>query len=152
MTLWKSAWMTSAQACDEVGSTIEPTSSMPIFKWLYLVIYETLALALSVLLNELLELSLCKIPGWSRHVFLAIDEVWIDRVCVRYDWWRRLQPTSIMSPLCSVADWVTRIIIVEWKEITRNISSLSSSKFHCNMCTSTSCMHSPLALLRKGIN
>ena len=36
--------MTSAQASDDVGSTIEPTSSMPIFKRLYLVIYKTLAL------------------------------------------------------------------------------------------------------------
>ena len=32
--------MKKAQASDDVGSTIEPTSSMPIFKRLYLVIYE----------------------------------------------------------------------------------------------------------------
>ena len=29
-----------------------------------------------------------------------IDEVWIGRFCVRYDWWRRLQPTSSVSPVC----------------------------------------------------
>ena len=28
-----------------------------------------------------------------------IVEVWIDRFCVRYDWWRRLQPTSSVSPV-----------------------------------------------------
>ena len=26
-----------------------------------------------------------------------IVEVWIDRLCVRYDWWRRLHPTSSVS-------------------------------------------------------
>ena len=29
-----------------------------------------------------------------------IVEVWIDRFCVRYDWWRRLQPMSSVSPVC----------------------------------------------------
>ena len=28
-----------------------------------------------------------------------MDEVWIDRFCARYDWWRRLQPTSSVSPV-----------------------------------------------------
>ena len=60
--------MTSAQASDDVGSTIEPTSPMPIFKRLYLVIYKTLALTFPVLLKECKELLSCKIPGWSRHV------------------------------------------------------------------------------------
>ena len=40
--------MTSAQTSDEVGSTFEPTSSVPIFKRLYLVIYKILALTFSV--------------------------------------------------------------------------------------------------------
>ena len=31
---------------------------------------------------------------------IKIDEVWIDRFCVRYDWWRRLQRTSSVSPVC----------------------------------------------------
>ena len=30
---------------------------------------------------------------------IKIDEVWIDRFCVRYDWWRQLQPTSSVSPV-----------------------------------------------------
>ena len=30
---------------------------------------------------------------------IKIDEVWIDRFCVRYDWWRRLQRTSAVSPV-----------------------------------------------------
>ena len=33
---------------------------------------------------------------------LKIDEVWIDRFCVRYDWWRRLQPTSSVSPVWTI--------------------------------------------------
>ena len=35
--------MTSAQASDDVGSMIKPTSSMPIFKQLYLVMLKSLA-------------------------------------------------------------------------------------------------------------
>ena len=34
-----------------------------------------------------------------------IVEVWIERFCVRYDWWRRLQPTSSVSPVCS-RQWI----------------------------------------------
>ena len=30
-----------------------------------------------------------------------IIAVWIDRFCVRYDWWRRLQPMSSVSPVCA---------------------------------------------------
>ena len=45
--------MTSAETNDEVGSTIEPTSSMQIFKrWLYLFVYKTLALTISAQLKE----------------------------------------------------------------------------------------------------
>ena len=44
--------MTSAQASDDVGSTIEPTSSIPTFKRLYLVIYKALASTFSVMLEE----------------------------------------------------------------------------------------------------
>ena len=43
--------MKSAQASDEVGSTIEPTAYMLIFKRLYLVIYKTLALTFSIQLK-----------------------------------------------------------------------------------------------------
>ena len=39
--------MKSAEITDEVGSTIELSSSVPIFKRLYLVIYKTLALTFS---------------------------------------------------------------------------------------------------------
>ena len=28
-----------------------------------------------------------------------IVEVWIDWFCIRYDWWRRLQPTSSVTPV-----------------------------------------------------
>ena len=58
--------MTSAQTSDDVGSTIEPTSSLP----------------------------------------SKIISVWIDRFCVRYDWWRRLQPTLSVSPV-----WVMIYVI-----------------------------------------
>ena len=34
-----------------------------------------------------------------------IVEVWIKRFFVRYDWWRRLQPTSSVSPVWVNASW-----------------------------------------------
>ena len=63
--------MTSAQASGDVGSTIEPMSSMPIFKRLYFVIYKLLALTFSVLITECSELLSRKNPGGFRHVFLS---------------------------------------------------------------------------------
>ena len=36
---------------------------------------------------------------------IKIDKVWIDRFCILYDWWRRLQPTSSMSPVCCSAQY-----------------------------------------------
>ena len=65
--LWKQAWITSAQASDDVGSTIDPTSSMPIFKRLYLIIYKTLALTVSVLVTECSELFACLFSYQNRR-------------------------------------------------------------------------------------
>ena len=55
--------MTSAQTSDDVGYTIEPSSSL--------------------------------------HSKIVL--VWIDWFCVRYDWWRRLQPTSSVSPVWRIS-------------------------------------------------
>ena len=33
---------------------------------------------------------------------IKIDEGWIDQFCVHYDWWRRLQPTSSVSPVWNI--------------------------------------------------
>ena len=41
-----------------------------------------------------------------------IVEVWIERFCVRYDWWRRLQPTSSVSPVCI---WFLQMFCCIWK-------------------------------------
>ena len=47
---------------------------------------------------------------------IKINEVWIDRFCVRYDWWRRLQRTSSVS-----AVWTAHTVILgRWT--TRKIS------------------------------
>ena len=45
-----------------------------------------------------------------------IVAIWIDRFCVRYDWWRRLQPTSSVFPVCErgrtfLTDLFFRIIL-----------------------------------------
>ena len=50
---------------------------------------------------------------------IKIEEIWIDPFCVRYDWWRRLQPTSSVSPvwscscLCSI-HW-SHVLSGEWR-------------------------------------
>ena len=53
---------------------------------------------------------------------IKIDEIWIDRFCVRYDWWRRLQRTSSVSPV-----WVWAF--GEWRYIFRNTGL--HKNFHC---------------------
>ena len=62
---------------------------------------------------------------------IKIDEVWIDRFCVRYDWWRRLQPTSSVSPVCSVLGAQTRVCQVfkgPWEDPERkNFPFLAST-------------------------
>ena len=67
---------------DDVGSIVkqrlsrrhhwfEPTSSVPIFRRLYLIIYETLLHIFSVQLKDCYELYLCKNPSQNMHVYLA---------------------------------------------------------------------------------
>ena len=109
-TLWKSARMTSAQASDGVGSTIEPTSSLA---WAD-VIYADCQTVISHHLQNISTYLFCTAERMLRTIIMEnfrliqacfpikIDEVWIYRFCVRYDWWRRLQPTSSVSPV-----WIT---------------------------------------------
>ena len=61
--------MTSAQSWSWHHHWFEPTSSLPIFKGLYLVIYKTLALIIPVQLKECKELYLCKNPSRNIHVY-----------------------------------------------------------------------------------
>ena len=78
----------------------EPTSSLPIFKGSYLVIYKTLALIFPVQLKDCLR-NIFMQKSKPKYACLPskIVEVWIDRFCVCCDWWRRLQPTSSVSPV-----------------------------------------------------
>ena len=67
---------------DDVGSIVEPrfsrrhhwfepTSSVSIFRRLYLIIYETLIYIISVQVKDCYELYLCKNPSLNMHVYLA---------------------------------------------------------------------------------
>ena len=103
-TLPKSARMTSAQASDDVGSNMEPTSSLD---WAdlnadfqtvisrnlqnistYLFFSAERMLRIIIIQNSRL------IQAWFP---ITIDEVLIDQFCIYYDWWRRLQPTTSVS-------------------------------------------------------
>ena len=99
-TVWKSAWMTSAQI-------VEPTSSLA---WAD-VIHADFQTVISRRLQNISTYLFCTAERMLRTVIMQnsrliqacfpikIDEVRIDRFCVRYDWWRRLQPTSSVSPV-----------------------------------------------------
>ena len=65
------ARMASAQSWSRRQHWFEPTSSLPIFKGLYLVIYKTLALIFPVQLKEWLERYLCKNTSRNMHVYQA---------------------------------------------------------------------------------
>ena len=108
-TVWKSAWMTSAQI-------VEPTSSLA---WAD-VIHADFQTVISRRLQNISTYLFCTAERMLRTVIMQnsrliqacfpikIDEVRIDRFCVRYDWWRRLQPTSSVSPV-----WVSDRQLVE---------------------------------------
>ena len=96
---------------DDVGCrpSIEPTSSVPIFKRFYFIICKTLALTFSVctvemMLRTIIMQNFRLLQAWFP---IKIIKVWIDRYCVRYDWWRRPQLTSSVSPVCHMASWST---------------------------------------------
>ena len=95
--------MTSAQSWSRRHHCLEPTSSLPIFKGLFLVIYKTLGFTFTIH-ERMLRTIIMQNSKLIQACFpIKIDEVWIDRFCVRYDWWRRLQPTSSVSPVWSLA-------------------------------------------------
>ena len=82
----------SAQSWSRRHHLLEPTSSIPIFKGWYLqgCIYSKAQRGLRTILIQKSKLKYAYLPS-------NIVAVWIDRFCVRYDWWRLLQPTSSVS-------------------------------------------------------
>ena len=76
---------------------------------------------------------------------IKIDEVWINKFCIRYDWWRRLQPTSSVSP-CDYGKLATPTKSPEWnrdfleqrwhwsnnKSLTTEQKTLNRSKWNLN--------------------
>ena len=92
---------------DDVGSTVEPrlsrrhhcfepTSSWPISHYLRNIIIYLFCAAQRLLRTIFMQKSKPKYACLPRKIV----EVWIERFCVRYDWWRRLQLTSSVSPVC----------------------------------------------------
>ena len=70
------------------------------------------------------------------------DEVWIDQFCVRYDWWRRLQPTSSVSPVwyilperCAIISAISHIRdeIKQTKSILNRVRKFPIRKILINM-------------------
>ena len=100
ITAWISAWITSAQLRRRRHHWLEPTLSEPIFKGLFIVIYKILALVTCKTQWGLETIFMRKSKPKYAYLPSKIVAVWIDRFCLRYDWWRRLQPTSSVSSEC----------------------------------------------------
>ena len=100
ITVWKSAWMTSAQASDDVGSTIWTDVIHADFQTVISRRLQNINTYLSCTAERMLRTIIMQNSRLIQACFpIKIDEVWIDRFCVRCGWWRRLQPTSSVSPV-----------------------------------------------------
>ena len=112
------------------GAEIEPTSSL-VWADVFRADFQRV---ISLYLPNIIMYLFCAAQRLLRTIFMhkskskyaclpnKIVEVWIERYCVRYDWWRRLQPTSSVSPMCSVPP--LRLICVTSWAIFGEISSL----------------------------
>ena len=95
ITVWKSAWMTSAQLWSRRhhwpwADVIRADFQTVISRYLHNVntrFFCTADRMFRTIIMQNFRLNYACFP-------IKIDEVWIDRFCVRYDWWRRLQRTS----------------------------------------------------------
>ena len=99
--------MTSAQASDDVGSIVEPAS---LLAWADVILADFQRVISRYLQNikiyffytdeRMLRTIIMQNSKLIQACFpIKIDEILIDRFCVRYDWWRRLKPTSSVSPV-----------------------------------------------------
>ena len=96
---------------DDVGSIVEPASSLV---WADVILAD-FQRVMSRYLQYISTYHSCTAQRVLRTIFMQkskpkyaclpskIVELWIDRFCVHYDWWRRLQPTSSVSPVCNVS-------------------------------------------------
>ena len=92
---------------DDVGSIVQPTPSLV---WANVILAD-FERVISRYLQDISTYLSCPAQRVLRTIFMQkskpkyaclpskIVEVWIDRFCVRYDWWRLLQPTSSVSPV-----------------------------------------------------
>ena len=90
---------------DDVGSIVEPTSSLA---WA-----DVIHTDFQTVISRIQNISTClsrKAQRWLRTIYIQKSEpksaylpnkivAVIDRFCLRHHWWRRLQPTSSVSPV-----------------------------------------------------
>ena len=121
ITVWKSAWMTSVQLWSRRhhwpwADVIRADFQTVISRYLHNVNTRLFCTADRMFRTIIMQN--------SRLIYacfpIKTDEVWIDRFCVRYDWWRRLQPTSSVSPvwrispgICQHLPLVPHICVIE---------------------------------------
>ena len=114
-TIWNSAWMTSAQLWSRRhhwpwADVIRADFQTVIYRYLHNVNTRIFCTADTMFRTIIMQN--------SRLVYacfpIKIDEVWIDRFYVRNDWWRRLQRTTSVSPVCltiaSGLSWQCRLV------------------------------------------
>ena len=109
--------MTSAQASDDVGSIVEPTSSLA---WADVILADFQRVISRYLQNisiyffytaeRMLRTIIMQNSKLIQACFpIKIDEVWIDRFCVCYDWLRR--PAADVTDVISVPS----VLLVSWQ-------------------------------------
>ena len=118
------ARMTSAQSRSRCHYWCEPTSSLSICKVVHLVIYKTLAL---IFPGQKVLRTIYMQKSKPRYAFLPnkIIEVWIDRFCVRYDWWRRLH----QCPRCKYDN--TKAFVRTSLSVVKHNSKISLARESC---------------------
>ena len=110
--------MTSAQSWSRRHHWLEPRSSLPIFKGLFLVIYKKISIYFFYTAERMLRTIIMQNSKLIQVCFpIKIEEVWIDRFCVRYDWWRHQCPQCKTSYCPQTTFWVYNIYAIHNKDI-----------------------------------
>ena len=127
ITVWKSAWMTSAQLWSRRhhwpwADVIRADFQTVISRYLHNVntpLFCTADRMCRTIIMQSFRLIYACFP-------IRIDEVWIDRFCVRYDWWRRLQPTSSVSPV-----WLLGVVHKKFINMTKPSWDVPIIRYWC---------------------
>ena len=120
---------------DDVGSIVEPTSSLA---WAA-VISADFQRVISRFIQNISACLSCKAQRGLRTILIQkskpkyaylLSKIGV-RFCVRYDWWRQLQPTSSVSPVCEMSSVKWRPLCLGLNVLKALISRLCALRVSC---------------------